>query len=717
MISDKVYKLCHETKTVSSEMAEDPSAAPGDIYKKLYGHYEGSEFSAKERKHKEITETDLKKAEDCGQWGPTKPSELFLQIFHDTLCTLNKNVEGAVVSPPLMGSCGVMPLTIMSTVPDIMRHMSNLIVRAQKEVFIATNYWMSSVASKFVTNALLELSKRAGERKSRVVVKIMYDRGSLWQLVENHQNVPEKEYIAKSVNLPPSKDIPNIDIQVVNYHKPPLGTFHAKFMIVDRKFGIIQSNNIQDNANFEMACQIEGPIVDSLYDMALISWYKKLDPPLPAINSPAVAGGIDTSGHSMNDRLFGPNGELIGSNVIVHPGKLPKKQSYGRADTEASVLTGPTTVEAATHPVQGGAQGSLTPKQEPVSTVKDPRLVSDPVGNENRGGDFSTETYLASGTSALPQAQIEHPSANNALPEHTPDDPHYDNDIAGEVARVQSAVSPKDGETRVQAVARHLNHTVNVGFKPTAPDCPPAEEMTPYIPHPTHEPFPIAMVNRYPYGPFTHDASYVPQNEAWLSALRNARKNVFIQSPNLNADVLLPAILDACRRGVDVYCYLCLGYNDIGELLPRQGGTNEMVSHKLYAKLERKHHHRLHIYFYVAKDQVAPVQGKRDCHIKLMIVDEHIGIQGSGNQDTQSWYHSQEVNIMFDSKEVSATWIDGLRRNQNTHLYGMVSPEDGVWRDKDGNEAPGAIGINPGRFSWLKGITGAVQRVQGTGGF
>jgi phosphatidylserine/phosphatidylglycerophosphate/cardiolipin synthase-like enzyme len=126
-----------------------------------------------------------------------------------------------------------------------MRHMSNLIVRAEKEVIIATNYWLSSVASTFVTNALKELSNRAGERKSRVVVKIMYDRGSPWQLLENHQNVAEKEYLAKEVNLPRPEDIPNLDLQVINYHRPLLGTFHSKFMIADRKFGLIQSNNIQ----------------------------------------------------------------------------------------------------------------------------------------------------------------------------------------------------------------------------------------------------------------------------------------------------------------------------------------------------------------------------------------------------------------------------------------------------------------------------------------
>jgi hypothetical protein len=47
----------------------------------------------------------------------------------------------------------------------------------------------------------------------------------------------------------------------------------------------------------------------------------------------------------------------------------------------------------------------------------------------------------------------------------------------------------------------------------------------------------------------------------------------------------------------------------------------------------------------------------------------------------------------------------------------MASQEDGLWRDEHGNEAEGAIGKDPGRFSWAKGVVGAIQRVRGAGGF
>jgi hypothetical protein len=62
------------------------------------------------------------------------------------------------------------------------RLQSNLIARADKEVLLATNYWMDSDASRLITDGLLELSKRAGARGERAVVKIMYDRGNVKQV-------------------------------------------------------------------------------------------------------------------------------------------------------------------------------------------------------------------------------------------------------------------------------------------------------------------------------------------------------------------------------------------------------------------------------------------------------------------------------------------------------------------------------------------------------
>lgn len=69
-----------------------------------------------------------------------------------------------------------------------------------------------------------------------------------------------------------------------------------------------------------------------------------------------------------------------------------------------------------------------------------------------------------------------------------------------------------------------------------------------------------------------------------------------------------------------------------------------------------------------------------------MSADGQIAILGNGNQDTQSWYHSQECNILVDDPRVVADLIHQLDSNQSTRIYGKVD-EDGVWRDSVTKEA------------------------------
>ncbi|KAH7026337.1 uncharacterized protein B0I36DRAFT_248992 [Microdochium trichocladiopsis] len=715
-ISDSLAALCQSGESVSDLLAEDPSLTPGEAWKILLAKSKSSHIPqtqqashASAATHDKASDNEERLSQDqldvafkCGQWGETRPSDLFLRMYHDALCSLNHDPAAGMASPSLLGTSGTVPLVVVSVIPDIVRHMSNLIVRAEKEVILATNFWQASTASRFITDAIREASRRAGQRGTRLTMKIIYDRGSPKQLLDSHYVVQEKEYTGKAVDLPAAHEIPHVDLEIRNIHLIPLGTFHSKFMVVDRKIGIVQSNNIQDNDNLEMMVHVEGPIVDGLYDMALLSWHKKLSPTLPMLSAGSCQAALST-----------PNGLAAepSPDEFRHAGPLrfPKREApYGiGADNiaEISSSTGATTTPANSRNASSHQQGL---QQHPDAD-----------------------------NLAVAQLQITTPGARDAtrLAEHTHEDPHYDDDIAGEVARVQAAVSAKPGESQLEAVTRHLNHTVNKGFKGTPPPTSGATTgnhgntdsidddgaMTPYILHPASQPFPIALVNRAPYGPPNHDSVSNPQNAAWLSALRNAKKNVFIQSPTLNAEPLVPAIIEACERGIDVYAYICLGYNDAGELLPMQGGHNEMVAAHLYGRLSTPEaRKRLHYHWYTAKDQVAPIPAekkKRSCHIKLMIVDESIAIVGSGNQDTQSWYHSQEVNIMLESESVCAAWIDGLRRNQNTHRYGALSQEDGIWRDAEGKQADGVMGVDPGKFSWLKGFTGAIKRVQGTGGF
>jgi hypothetical protein len=95
----------------------------------------------------------------------------------------------------------------------------------------------------------------------------------------------------------------------------------------------------------------------------------------------------------------------------------------------------------------------------------------------------------------------------------------------------------------------------------------------------------------------------------------------FSQTPTLNARPVKRAIKQACRRGVEVVLYLDLGetvwkmwrqaagideidpsigFNDKGESIPFQGGTNEQVVEGLYTILrkEKKEQH-LKVYWCV----------------------------------------------------------------------------------------------------------------------
>ncbi|KAL4898021.1 hypothetical protein BDV59DRAFT_208557 [Aspergillus ambiguus] len=607
MLPDRVCRLCSGNKTVSSELAKDPSQSPVVVFHQLYSHLERIG-------EKPVEKEDLQRAANCGNWGPTRPSILFLKIYHDALCALQKNPMSGVVSPPLMGSHGTVPLTIVAPLPDLCRHMANCIARAEKEVFLATNFWIHSDASTLVTNALRELSHRAGERGERIVVKVIYDRGDPRQVYDNRLSVPEKKYTSGKVQLPSSEEIPNIDMQVINYHRPVLGTFHAKFMIVDRRVALLQSSNIQDNDNLEMMVRLEGPIVDSIYDTALISWGRAFDTPLPMISSPTAS------------------------------------------DVESMSF--------------------------------------------DQGGDYSQDGIFPS------------------LKQHSTKDPHYDPDILSEVRRVNGSIEPSVGESRTHAVTRHLNTTIQPDTTGDAPDADQELQMKPYHLTPSHKPIPIALVNREPWGTPNHTSIYTPQNVAFLSAIRNAKYSIFIQTPNMNAEPVIQALLEAVRRGITVTCYLCLGYNDAGQLLPFQNGTNEMVANRMYHSLAASEERsRLQIFNYVGKDQTKPIHNsfkRRSCHIKIMVIDEAVAIQGNGNLDTQSFYHSQEVNILLDSPIVCQTWLELLNRNQNTAIYGAVSSEDGCWHDPvTGDLATGSIGVNPGRFSWAKGIfdpTGKMAR-------
>ena len=157
---------------------------------------------------------------------------------------------------------------------------------------------------------------------------------------------------------------------------------------------------------------------------------------------------------------------------------------------------------------------------------------------------------------------------------------------------------------------------------------------------------------------------------------------MFIQSPVFNASPIVEAVLDACKRGVTVTLYIGLGFNDFAEgIVPFQGGTNDSVRYRLMTELSKENKQKyLKWHWYVAKDQNALFDSKNKQEIVMLNSYKSMDkwrswvtslillrlIVGSGNMDTQSWFHSQEVNVMVDSALLVNEWMENFAANQNT---------------------------------------------------
>ncbi|GHJ89197.1 hypothetical protein NliqN6_5599 [Naganishia liquefaciens] len=698
-------------------------------------------------------------------------SELFWKVYMSIMPTLERDPLSGLVAPPLIGSTGTMPLTIISLIPDIMRHYRDVIVRAEKEVFLVTNYWQPSNSVETIVKAMRELSdavlKRTkdGEKPQKVVMKLIYDRGSVEQLWNSHVSVKPKDLV--SLKIPVPEEIPGIDLQVINFHRVLLGTFHAKFLIVDRKVALINSNNIQDRPNLEMMTHLEGPIVDSFYETALHSWYNKLEPILPCI---AQAYQPPSGGYR-----FGGNNPYFAEIEVVQAAKAARKllrretaareqgddaqfeegfmMTVRRAMERAAAVGGERWDEFVAHHtgednplqvlrgrVRAGFSSRPTSRRPSMDLIpKLPqRRASAPMGlsqhlaelsvnSDSSATDRQESTLVDSGelppTAKSPpkqafdlpskQVKIEEPP-QPIRPGQKTTDTSTTVDSASKPLSTDVGGRPRSGSQRMQALSEKFNAGALSEAWATVEDSDDLDTFQPHIIHAPHKPFPIAMTSRKPHGMPGHHDIRNPQNAAWLAACRYAKRKIWIQTPTLNARPIKRAVKQACRRGVEVILFLDLGFNDKGESIPFQGGTNEQVVVNLYKILskENKEQH-LKVYWYTGKDQIRPlnaVHKQRNCHIKFAMFDDEVAILGNGNMDTQSWMHSQETNIMINSKEVIAEMMATLYSNQNTHLYGLVGT-DGIWRDAEGKDMNHYDSLKKGRHQGLAGIIQFIKTI------
>jgi phosphatidylserine/phosphatidylglycerophosphate/cardiolipin synthase-like enzyme len=609
-------------ETVTSFLACGPPIAksPQDAVELLFSkplHHLRPRINYEILEH-EITEEELNTAAKFGRF-IERPSELFLKLFHNVLCTLKRDPLCGCVSPSLIGTTGVIPLTIISTIPDIMQHYYHCIIHAKKEVLLATNFWEKSESVNVIGKALRDLSKRAGSDNRNIIVKLMIDHPTKENLIHYHNKLPLNQWSDYDIPLP--EEIPNLSLEVINYHRMIMGTFHAKFMIIDRQIALLNSNNIQDRPNLEMMSHFEGDIVNSFYDTYLISWSLPFEPNLVCLKDEAPVN------HHFR---FGMN------NTKILSVKQPLQQAIARARLRLQCHLENETSDVYLH--------------APLASEEDESFI--PLTEEKKvdSNGFSSVAI---------KALVIHREAHSpsALVKAT-------NNIVGGV--IGYDMTPRSQSP----LTRHLNKSAKSAHETKSDDNLSDDELekltfdfSPFIFHQEHKPFPIALVNRLPRGTPGHIDTANPQDGAWMGAFRYATKSIFIQSPTLNASPAIDGILSACRRGIVVTLWLDIGFNDSKEGFGTfQGGTNEHVVKKLYRKLRYGNdgaEKYLEVFWYTGKgkfyfksiylygihlDQTRPLnfsQKRRNCHIKFMSIDGQVAIMGNGNMDSQSWFHSQ----------------------------------------------------------------------------
>ncbi|BGP40302.1 hypothetical protein JCM10449v2_004261 [Rhodotorula kratochvilovae] len=758
---------------------------------------------------REWTQEELDEADARGNF-PHRPSDLFLKMYSDVLTCLTRDPLAGNVSPALIGTQGTIPLSIVSTIPDIMQHYHDCIVLAEKEVFLVTNYWQPSDSVNKVSEGLRELNKRIGERKGeKIVVKIMWDRGAVQQLWHNHVTVTPETWAP--LGLPHPKDVPNLSLQVINFHRPLLGTFHQKAMVVDRKVALLNSNNIQDRPNLEMMVHLEGPVVDSLYDNMLISWHESLSPTLPCLTDPSPTtdpnlfpytftdanpylanidvakaakaarillnrqddeakkgaqtaslappewwrresgpltphgwpfAGLGLGGHAhphQQQHLDGPlaaagaaGGAAAGTGEggdgkfaalvaqLVEKAREEKARlalgmssmidGHRHAPTAAAGPGAPS-IAAGTAATENGESVADSGVEVGSKRSDDRTVVGGEAGGTAEGAEGTSnwdKAAVAMRTNGLEPASsatsdpsppgfndpTAPPPTGATLPHSTPSEVSPDTPADASLSP-GSANNGTASSARLRALSKALNAGAINQIDAAIQDEKLIHDFKPHMLHKAHEAFPICLVNRRPHGSPGHNDIRCPQAAAWLAALKYAEKNVFIQTPTLNAAPIVRGVVEACSRGgrdgkgIPVTLFLGLGFNDKGESIPFQGGTNEQVVFRLYGQLRKLGKEgNLHVYWYCGKDQIRPlnaVHKSRNCHIKFMSVDGQCAIVGNGNLDSQSFWHSQEANILVDNPQLVADWMDQLRTNQSTHKYGRVDT-DGIWRDPSTGE-------------------------------
>ncbi|KAI2464247.1 phospholipase D/nuclease [Annulohypoxylon bovei var. microspora] len=172
-----------------------------------------------------------------------------------------------------------------------------------------------------------------------------------------------------------------------------------------------------------------------------------------------------------------------------------------------------------------------------------------------------------------------------------------------------------------------------------------------------------------------------PLNQAILQLLSMAEHFIYMQTPNLTSWAVIDKLFEALKRGVNVAIVtskrlmlleqiltagtttsICLRslIRRYKRLEAQQTKSKASCDRDVEAQLPRLGFLNINYFCPDAESQAEcsddgtaeePVQS----HLKLTLVDGQYVVLGSGNMDRASWFTSQELGILFHSKDIAST--------------------------------------------------------------
>ncbi len=191
---------------------------------------------------------------------------------------------------------------------------------------------------------------------------------------------------------------------------------------------------------------------------------------------------------------------------------------------------------------------------------------------------------------------------------------------------------------------------------------------------------PMTLLSKKGVG-FVGDYYRNDADQALLAAMKTAKREMRIASPNLNDVKVWEAIAEATQRGVKVRITVPKDYNNVGSGIDRAPNRDLLT---FWAQLPKAAQANLELRW-SSEDGKTP----HDDHTKYLSVDGEWAYVGSQNMDNQSWSFSRELGLGIDDAGETrrldavfdATWNQSLKVEPSWIHRVLPQPKKG-WLDR-----------------------------------